>query len=178
MKITLVRHGKTEYNDKGLIQSVNNIPLNDAGRVQVKKLKIEMNSNKYDYCFTSPLVRSFETAMILVGDKVEIKKDPRLIERNYGKLEGKEKNLLDKKLYFNYDINSSAMKVEKIKDLEKRLIDFIKYLEKNYKDKNILIVTHADIIRVLRNLLLNEDKKNILKLNIPNCYIEEIEYKN
>lgn len=178
MEITLIRHGKTEYNEKGLLQGIKNEPLTDAGRIQVKKLKMKLNNERFDICFTSPLIRSFETAMILVGDKVEIKKDPRLIERDYGKLEGTDKNLLDRKLYFDYSVNTTKEEVESIKHLENRLIEFINYLEKNYKNKKILIVTHGAVIRILRNLLLNEDKANILAVDIPNCYIEKIQYKN
>ena len=58
-------------------------------------LKTKIKDEKIDICFSSPLVRAFETAMILVGDKVEIKKDPRLIERNLGKLEGKDRSTYD-----------------------------------------------------------------------------------
>ena len=39
MKITLVRHGQTEYNYQNRIQGSENIPLNDEGRRQCYKIK-------------------------------------------------------------------------------------------------------------------------------------------
>ena len=90
MKITIVRHGETDYNKNNILQGRSNISLNDAGRRQCKRLKYKLKDEKFDICFSSPLVRAVETAMILVGDRVEIKIDDRLIERNLGNYEGKE----------------------------------------------------------------------------------------
>ena len=69
MKICLVRHAETVYNKLGKMQGKENIPLSDEGRNQVKELKERIKDNYYDICFSSPLVRCVETAMILVGDK-------------------------------------------------------------------------------------------------------------
>lgn len=54
MKITIVRHGKTDYNVEGKIQSRRNIPLNDSGRRECKKLKYKMKDMHFDVCFSSP----------------------------------------------------------------------------------------------------------------------------
>ena len=75
MKITLVRHGQTESNYLKLLQGrVNNL-LNDTGRRQCKKLAEGIKDIHYDYCYMSPLVRCVETAMILIGDRVEMISD-------------------------------------------------------------------------------------------------------
>ena len=104
MKILLVRHGQTDYNHNNRMQGSSDILLNDAGRRQCKKLRMELNNKKIDACYSSPLIRAFETAMILVGDKVEIKKDTRLIERDLGEYEGKERKSYDRNIYWNYDL--------------------------------------------------------------------------
>lgn len=141
MKITLVRHGQTEYNYQRRIQGHSNILLNDEGRRQVKKIKPEINKQHYDICFSSPLIRTIETAMILVGDKTEIRKDKRLIERGFGKLEGNTIDNYDSKKYWNYALNCSDDNIEPIQDLFERCKSFLSYLKENYNDKNILVVT-------------------------------------
>ena len=88
MKITLVRHGETDNNKNNIMQGLSNELMNDRGRRQCKKLRNELKDKHFDICYMSPLVRCVETAMILVGDRVPIVKDRRLIERDIGKFEG------------------------------------------------------------------------------------------
>lgn len=175
MKITLVRHGETVYNQLGKMQGRSNIPLTDEGRRQCKRLKESIKDNKYDMCFSSPLIRTMETAMILVGDKVLITPDDRLIERGIGELEGKFREEYDYKKYWDYKLNCGDKDVEKIQDLFKRCEDFINYLKKNHNGKNILIVTHGATFRSLHHILYKTDRNTELyDFNIKNCGYEEI----
>lgn len=178
MKITLVRHGQTEYNYQRRIQGHSNILLNDEGRRQVKKIKPEINKQHYDICFSSPLIRTIETAMILVGDKTEIRKDKRLIERGFGKLEGNTIDNYDSKKYWNYALNCSDDNIEPIQDLFERCKSFLSYLKENYNDKNILVVTHGATLRALHHIIKNTDRNsNLLNFKIGNCYFETLEVK-
>lgn len=178
MRITLVRHGETDYNKQNRIQGRANIPLNDEGRRQTKKLKETTDQETFDICFSSPLIRTVETAMILVGDQTEIRIDERLLERDLGELEGKDRKDYDYIKYWDYNLNYGEKKVEKIQDIFKRTEDFIKYLEKYHKDKSILIVSHGATIRALHHILRKTDKnKDLCNFNIGNCYYEQIETK-
>jgi bisphosphoglycerate-dependent phosphoglycerate mutase len=105
MKITLVRHGETEANYLSKIQGRSNPLLNDTGRRQCQKLRNRILEKHYDVCYTSPLIRCVETTFILIGDRVKFIKDDRLMERDMGKLEGKDYSLYDKYKYWDYDLN-------------------------------------------------------------------------
>lgn len=175
MNITFVRHGETEYNRQKRIQGKSNIMLNDEGRRMVHQLKEKMKHEHYDICFSSPLIRAMETAMILVGDQVEIIRDDHLIERNLGNIEGKTIEYYDPKKYWDYDLNCGDEGVEKIKDLFQRCREFITFLENNYQNKNILIVSHGATIRAFHHILHHTDlDSNLLDFKIENCYIEKI----
>ena len=67
MKVTLIRHGQTEENYLKRLQGRSNCLLNDTGRRQVLRLKNKLSALNYDLCFTSPLIRCFETAIVIVG---------------------------------------------------------------------------------------------------------------
>ena len=68
MKIYLVRHGETDANKNGILQGQGlNYQLNDTGVRQATKLKNELRNVNFDLCFTSPLIRAWSTAMIIVG---------------------------------------------------------------------------------------------------------------
>jgi len=178
MKITLVRHGETEENYNGIIQGRKNILMNDTGRRQCKRLHDRIVNKKYDYCYMSPLVRCVETAMILIGDRVEMIPDKRLIERDIGEYEGKEVDTYDINSYWDLELNKNDNGVEPINDVISRCQDFLDYITSKHKDKDILIVTHNAPYRVLRHILLNHDLSgNLFDNHISNCQIEEFDYE-
>lgn len=176
MKVTIVRHGQTEYNYLGKLQGRSNIPLNDTGRRECNKLKQKLKDEHFDVCFTSPLIRTVETAMILVGDRVEIKIDERLLERELGEYEGVDVKKYDSVKYWDYNMNLNDAGVEPVQDIIKRVYDFVEYLKENYSDKNIIIVTHSAIVRALHHILHNTDlNSNLCNFTINNGYVEQIE---
>lgn len=175
MRICLVRHAETIYNQLGKMQGKKNIPLSDEGRRHAAKLKEQIKDNHYDICFSSPLVRAVETAMILIGDKVEIRIDDRLTERGLGELEGKFWEEYDVKKYWDYDLNSGEFGVEKVQDIFKRCNDFLDYLKENYSDKTVLIVSHNAFLKAMYNIINNVDLSNYSQVKIDNCYYQEFE---
>ena len=178
MKITLVRHGQTEDNFEGKMQGRRNVLMNDTGRRQCKKLRDKLNDKHFDYCYMSPLVRCVETAFILVGDKTEMIRDDRLIERDLGELEGKNREVYDIEKYWNYDINSNDDGVETVKSVINRCKSFLDYITSKYdKDTSILIVTHNACFRALRLLINKKELKGVLLdgKKIDNCDYEEFE---
>lgn len=178
MKITLVRHGQTEENYLDKIQGLKNNLLNDTGRRQCQRLREKLQDRHFDVCYMSPLIRTVETAMILIGDRVEMIPDKRLIERDMGELEGKPRSEYDAKKYWNYDENCSLLGVEPVQDIFTRCEDFLSYILEKHKGKDILIVTHGSPVRALHHLLhKHELRGDLLQLEIDNCYCEEIEVK-
>lgn len=173
MKIYLLRHAETEDNYVGKIQGRENALLNDTGKRQLVNLKMRKEIN-VDKCYTSPLTRCFETALILVGDKVKIEKDDRLIQREMGELTGREVLEYNAYQFWDYKLNRNDYGVESIKDLFKRCRSFLRSLEGD----SILIVTHGEVYRALRHILLKHKiDGNLLDERINNCYLEEFIYK-
>lgn len=176
MKITLVRHGQTESNYLDICQGSSNILLNDTGRRECQRLREKIKDKHYDVCYMSPLVRTVETAMILIGDKVQMIPERKLIDRDLGELEGKERSLYDANKYWDYNLNCSEQGVEPVQDIFKRCSEFLDYILEKHKDESVLIVAHAASIRAIRHILLKSDlSKNLLLKDIENCFYEEIE---
>ena len=178
MIITLVRHGQTEENYLGNIQGLSNAMLNDTGRRQCQRLRDKIKDKKYDFCYMSPLVRCVETAIILIGDRVETARDERLIERDMGELEGTPRENYDGAKYWDWDLNCSDDGVESIQSMVDRCRELLIYLKEKHVGQHIMLVTHSATFRVLRHLLLDHELKgNLLDTIIPNCHIEEFEIK-
>ena len=91
----------------------------------------------FDVIFTSDLVRAIDSAKLAFPD-VEHIQDARLRECNYGDLEGKEKKLV----IYEEHIEKPFPNGESLKDVEKRIRNFIEFLKDNYQGKTIGIVAH------------------------------------
>lgn len=176
MKITLIRHAQTEDNFLRKIQGRSNGLLNDTGRRQVLMLKMKISDNKYDHCYVSPLIRCMETAIVLVGDRVELIKDDRLIEREMGELEGRPVDEYNAFRYWDYDMNKNDFGVESVHDVFKRCRSFLNEIKKKHSNESVIIVTHSAPYRALRHLLLKHKiSGKLLDGMIDNCQMEEFE---
>ena len=176
MTITLVRHGQTEENYSGIVQGSTNTLLNDSGRRQCEKLRSKISSLDFDYCYVSPMIRTVETAMILVGDRVEIIPDKRLVEREMGDFEGGDYEKYKALDYWDYDVNDNSHGVEAIKDVFKRCEDFLNYIKNKHPDAKILIVTHGSPYRAMRHIILGHKLEGDLwDSPIDNCQMESFE---
>lgn len=174
MKITLVRCGQTEDDLLQKIHDSNNNLLSDSGRRQCQKLKFYLKEKNYDYCYMSPLISCVETAMILVGDRVETVPDSRLIERDMGELKGRPLQEYNAYKFWDYDLNRNDYGVEAVQDLFKRCQDFLDYILKKHAGSDILIVTDEEVYRALRYLLKGHKLEgNLLDGAIDYCKVEE-----
>lgn len=176
MKIILVRHAKTENNSIDIMQGRSvNTQLNQAGILEATNLKNKLLNTKIDYCYTSPLIRTWSTAMILVGDRVEIIEDNRILERYLGELEGKERKLYDVSKYWDYELNSNDLDVEPIQDVFKRCSEFLlDIISKHNDNETLLIVSHGATTRCMHHLLLRSNlKSNLLNFKVDNCFCKE-----
>lgn len=173
MIITLVRNGQTEENFLHKIEGRKNNLMNDTGRRQCQRLKAELKDKNFDYCYMSPLVKTVETAMILIGDRVETVPDKRLIDREMGELEGRPNQEYNAYKFWDYDLNRNDYEIEAIQDVFSRCKDFLDYILEKHNGEDIIIVTHEEIYRALRYLLRNHKLSgNLLDGVIDNCKYE------
>lgn len=136
--LTLIRHAKTEFNYKRLFQGQLDINLSESGINET----IEKSKNfpqDFDICFCSPLKRTKQTAEILVP-YLKLNFDDRIKERNMGDWQGTI--ITDERLE---QLQNKAVPPngEKETDIDKRVTEFLEMVNENYKDKNVLVVTHA-----------------------------------
>lgn len=176
-KIYLVRHGKTDWNEKGLLQGIIDIELNEEGIKQAHELSEIINLDEIDLCICSPLKRTRKTAKILVDGKKEIIYDDLIIERRFGDYEGKtiDFNLIASQ--WDYELNDSSKNIKSIKDCLARADKFLDKIKKEYPNKNILIVSHGSFIKALHfNLVGYDENTDFLSFNPKNTTLYEYDY--
>lgn len=89
MKVYVLRHGTTDWNESKKLQGNSNTSLNEKGRNLVRQTAEALKGISFDYIYSSPLDRAYETATIVKGDRdISIVADDRLIEVGFGIDEG------------------------------------------------------------------------------------------
>ena len=130
-------HGTTYDNAIGKCSGWKQARLTDIGKERAIKLGEIRKDTHFDIIFTSDLIRSIESANLAFPNVKKIQ-DRRLRECNYGDLDGKDKSLV----MYEEHIGKPFPNGESLRDVEKRIKDFIYFLKENYEGKTIGIVAH------------------------------------
>ena len=147
-KLTLIRHGLTDWNSNGKFQGQTDVPLSKEGKKQAqllaKYLKEPVNK-----VYSSPLARAYETAKIAFPGQ-EIYTDDRLKEIHFGVFEGKtqaENALTSEWEHWYADpFKRKAPSGESYEELRERMVAWMQDLE---KVEHTVAVTHSGAIQML-----------------------------
>jgi probable phosphoglycerate mutase len=85
--VWLLRHGDTEWTERGLHTGVRDVPLSDAGREQAKIAGAVLAGRTFDHVLVSPQSRALETCE-LAGFGAGARPTVELVEWDYGQYEG------------------------------------------------------------------------------------------
>jgi broad specificity phosphatase PhoE len=175
-KIYLVRHGQSEDNADGILGGRRDAGLTELGRRQAEHIAQELVGREIDVIYSSPLKRAYETARIIAERLgiADIETDERLMERDFGILTGHpyadvEKLahgmvFVDKVGYFQ-----EADGAETFPDVLARAQEFVDELKAKFSEKNILIVAHSDVGKMIRAAYNDWDwEEGLLSPNISN----------
>lgn len=92
-RISVIRHGRTEANDKGIYIGRTDFPLSQKGAAELACKMDEFVYPKVARVYSSPLRRCTETAEILFPD-VQLQTVDNLMEMDFGSFEGKSADQL------------------------------------------------------------------------------------
>lgn len=171
MKILVTRHGETEWNRKNLILGRTDIPLNETGIMQAKKLRDNIQC-EIGYVISSPLKRAAKTAQIICENRnMEILYDERLIEMDFGIFEGRDRadDLFQKEkrnFFTRYPKGESYFQVAQ------RVYNCLDEIIERYSDGNVLIVTHNGICRVINTYFCDIGNEDFVRYSFENCGIK------
>ncbi len=187
IRLVLVRHGQSSFNEKGLIQGRSDDSyLTDKGYEQAFKSGEALSGINFDKIYSSPLVRAAETAKTIqknLKGENNIEFDKNLLEVDLSKWSGLTINQIKTKYPENYLLwknDPENLKLEgydnliyqPIEELYYQANEFINnilkiYLEKN--EANILIIGHNAILRCIILSLIGRPKKGFRKIKLDNA---------
>ncbi len=178
LKIYIFRHGQTFYNKNKIFTGWKDSKLTEKGYENANTIAKKLKGKKIDLAFCSHLSRSKETLKAVLKYHPECKKtivDDRMIERNYGDLQGQSHAAFKKKYgeeLFNkyhraYDFPPPNGESTKI--VEKRVDAFIKDLLKLMKKEkvNVAISAHGNSMRPFRKYFEHLTIDEMTKIENP-----------
>ena len=155
--IGLIRHGITDWNSLGKAQGVCDIPLNKIGKKQASVIGERLaREEKWDLIITSDLSRAVETGRI-IGNKVDLNishVDEKIREINCGKIEGTTEE--ERIQIWGDNWRELDLGMEELEEVSKRGIDFIEEMNRLYRGKRVLVVSHGALIGLTLKRLLPE----------------------
>jgi len=187
-KLILLRHLKSQWNLENRFTGWTDVPLSKEGIENAKEVANKLANAKIDKVYTSPLIRNRETTSLILenlGKKdTPIIVDKALDERNYGKLQGLNKDEV-KKQYGDEQVklwrrswDQAPPEGESLKDVYERAVSFFKeYIEKDLESgKDILVVASHNSLRALVKYIEKISDDEIINFEISYGGLLEYEF--
>lgn len=158
-EIYVFRHGETTDNINRIFSGWRDANLTKRGEQQAEVLALKLKNKHIDLCITSTQIRSKATAEIALKYHKEIvfEEDPRIMERNYGELQGKSKERAMKEnpeqaIKWRRGYDNPPPGGESLQMVEQRVFPFCEELVERIKKNNInvAISCHGNSMRAIR----------------------------
>lgn len=167
-KFLIVRHAESTANVKGLLAGrIDPTRLTAKGRRAAQELQHTIEAFEADGIYVSPMLRCRETIEFAGVSNFGI--DERLIEMDYGRWNGEPLRSLSKRREWKSiqkdPENFAFPRGESFLDAWNRISDFLIEIESGPL-KNILVVTHGDISRMLITQLLDKELNSFQRILI------------
>ncbi len=168
MRITLVRHCEVQKEYISCYNGHNNIGLSKDGEIQSKELASKISNINFDAVFCSDLLRAKESVKYFSNLEDIIYTD-KLREKSWGKHEGLSFDEIIAQSEIEYidflqwiDALDGEPYQEYIKKVKEFFFEYLKSLQK----ENILIITHAGVIRAFLSIARDISLEDAFKIKI------------
>ena len=143
------------------------IKLTKEGQKQIKVAAKKLKKSGIDLIFSSDFFRTRQTAKIVAeGLNKRIHFDKRLRDVNLGIYRGGPKKdfYRDFPIHSKNRFNKKPPKGESWLDCQKRMLNFLKDIDKRFKGKTILVISHGDPLWLLEGAVKNWSLGKLLKI--------------
>lgn len=182
-RFIIIRHGQTEWNARGQWQGWKDSPLTPLGFEQARTVAQELSARSPVAVYASDLGRTMETARVISEPhRLKINPSESLRERYYGQIEGLTTEQIEAQfpgiLYREgRDLRDTWRPPggETLIEVGERVMSFLRQVSSMHADEEVLVITHAGVLRVLDSIASNSPLESIWHRVPPNCAILELE---
>lgn len=154
--ILLIRHGETTWNRSGRVQGWQDSPLSEVGVAQAQALAERFAGDRVERLISSDLGRAQDTAAPIAGRLgIAIELDPGIRERNYGILEGRTYDEIERDHPEAYAFLRRRDPAYVIPDGESgagfgsRVLGALERIAAEHSGNRIAVVTHGGVLSEL-----------------------------
>ena len=159
-RLYLIRHGETDSNKSFRFQGQTDIELNEKGLAQAELLAEHFKNIRLDAVYSSSLTRARQTAAPLAAvHGLEVQPVEDIKEIAFGEWDE----------FFKNPALCHVPGGENFTDVAARVEPFFKRCLAEMDEKDIAVVSHGGIIRVLLCLFLGVDLNKIWNFSVGNC---------
>ena len=164
MTIYLIRHGKTEANEKRLYCGSTDLPLSETGRKELSCISYDIKNIRF---LTSGMKRTNETLKVLFGD-VPFEEDPGFREVDFGIFEMRGYEELKEDLdYRNWCAGDNEANVppggESGRQMKQRVLEAFSEIK-----EDTVLICHGGVIAAIMEHLFPEENKSRYAWQPPN----------
>lgn len=205
-EVIIVRHGESELNvrkaiaesrhqdERILLEPIRDadVALTDRGKEQARSTGLALGKHfpKIDVAYVSPFIRTMDTFHIMereIGYEIPLNPEDRIREREFGIFSqltwyGIEKHYPQEaaRLKLEGEYYYRPLGGESYPDMGLRLYNFLHSLYTHQIGRRVLVVTHADVVQMIRKMLERMSEAQLLELNrtddVYNCGVTTYHY--
>ena len=176
----ILRHGETIYQIKKKNMTYpwpekSPIKLTKRGQKQIREIAKKLKKEKINLIYSSDVFRTRQTAKIVAKELgLKVIFDKRLRDINLGIYQNRPK----KEFYQDFPnlkerFSKKPKGGESWSECKKRILNFLKDIDKKYKDKTILIVSHGDPLWLLEGIVKGMTNQELLdEIFVKKNYID------
>ncbi len=182
-KVVLIRHGETKWNREGIFRGHSDVPLNENGLAQAAATAEYLKELELDELHCSPLSRARQTAEAICRNR-SIK--PRLadafIDISFGPWKGKSYHELSDlypeqiRIWKEQPHLHSLPGAETLDEARLRAFTAMQSLVTANPGKNIAILSHRVILKLLLLAAINAGNESFWKIKQDTCCINRLDY--
>ncbi|WP_170145192.1 histidine phosphatase family protein [Ammoniphilus oxalaticus] len=176
----LIRHGETDWNHLKKLQGHTDIPLNESGIKQAKRIAKRLATTPIDHFYSSDLKRAKRTAQEIVRyhDLKPVLQAEEFRERCYGEWEGLHWDQIPK-LYPGYGGGrplGGEFGIETYEAMQQRGMSKLTELIGAHPNQHIAIISHGGFINSILHLI-SDGEVGTGKTKILNTSLNHISYE-
>jgi 2,3-bisphosphoglycerate-dependent phosphoglycerate mutase len=181
-RLCIIRHGETAWNAEGRVQGQTDVPLSAAGEAQARAVRAALAGMRFAALYASDLARVRQTAAPAAAALgLEVRLEPRLRERHYGKFENltyaeaRERLPADFARFKAKDPDYDFGSGESLRAFHERAIACVAAIAARHAGEAVLVFTHGGVLEMVRRHALASGLSSPRDFEIPNAALNWVE---
>jgi 2,3-bisphosphoglycerate-dependent phosphoglycerate mutase len=178
----MIRHGETSWNAEGRVQGQTDVPLSPVGEAQARALRAALAGERFAAAYASDLLRVRQTAAPAVAALgLELRLEPALRERHYGKfetltyVEARERLPEDYARFRAKDPDYDFGSGESLRRFHERAVGCVGAIAARHAGEAVLVFTHGGVLEMVHRHALGSGLSAPREFEIPNAAINWVE---